>query len=480
MGTISSAFNIAKQALDADQAELNVVSNNVANASTDGYTEEKAVWQQSSTVNVHGLTLGDGASISSVESQRDLVLQQRADQQQQLEASSSSRLTALDSVQALFSVTSGSSTSSGDIGTDITSFFDSFSTLESSPTSESDRESVLSSAKTLASDISSTAKSLGSQQAALNQNVSSVVSQVNTLTAAIAQLNTQITANNPTSDAGTLEDQRQEDISDLSKLIGISQVSTGNNGLQITTTSGHVLVDGDSSNSLVTGYNGSSLDVYTSSKDSTGATVLTDITSDLSTGGGSLGGYLTARDSDIPTVLTSLDNLAYSISTNVNTLNNAGTDLSGDTVNAGNIFYDPTSSGVSGSALTMSVVMTDTDKIAAASSTGGTGDNSNAVKMADLASSTIVNGQTPSDYYSSLVSTLGTTISGVETEYTAQSTSVTQLQSQISSLSSVNLNDEASSLATVERSYEAASKLFSILNTVMASALNIGTETTVS
>jgi flagellar hook-associated protein 1 FlgK len=75
---------------------------------------------------------------------------------------------------------------------------------------------------------------------------------------------------------------------------------------------------------------------------------------------------------------------------------------------------------------------------------------------------------------------LGTTISGVETEYTAQSTSVTQLNSQISSLSSVNLNDEASSLATVERSYEAASKLFSILNTVMASALNIGEETTVS
>ena len=55
----------------------------------------------------------------------------------------------------------------------------------------------------------------------------------------------------------------------------------------------------------------------------------TDITSQLATGGGSLGGYLTARDQDIPSALNSLDQLAYSVSTQVNALNNAGTDLDG-------------------------------------------------------------------------------------------------------------------------------------------------------
>lgn len=34
MGTISSAFGIMSQALDADQQALNVVANNVANANT--------------------------------------------------------------------------------------------------------------------------------------------------------------------------------------------------------------------------------------------------------------------------------------------------------------------------------------------------------------------------------------------------------------------------------------------------------------
>jgi flagellar hook protein FlgE len=38
MGTISSAFSLISQALDADQSGLSIVANNVANANTTGYT----------------------------------------------------------------------------------------------------------------------------------------------------------------------------------------------------------------------------------------------------------------------------------------------------------------------------------------------------------------------------------------------------------------------------------------------------------
>jgi flagellar hook-associated protein 1 FlgK len=41
MGTINSALSIMSQALDADQAALNVVANNVANANTPGYTRRR-------------------------------------------------------------------------------------------------------------------------------------------------------------------------------------------------------------------------------------------------------------------------------------------------------------------------------------------------------------------------------------------------------------------------------------------------------
>ena len=152
--------------------------------------------------------------------------------------------------------------------------------------------------------------------------------------------------------------------------------------------------------------------------------------------------------------------------------------MAGDNGGAGNIFSQPTA--VSGSAAAMSVVMTDPNHIAAAGLGNGTGDNSNIVTMANLANQGIVSGATPSNAYSNLVSAVGNAVSSATTESAALSASVTQLQNQVSALSSVNLNEEASMMQQYERSYQAASQAFTILNTVMASALNIGVETAVA
>ena len=475
MATISSSLSIISQALDADQQALNVVANNVANANTPGYTEETPDWQENQPISINGVSYGQGVTETGATSERDRVLESRLDQQKQLAASSGSRLTALDTLQALFTPASGSSSSTaGDIGSDITSFFNSFSSLEANPTDNALRQSVLSTAGTLAGDISGAAASLNSQRSALDQEAAGTTSQVNALTGAIAQLNQQIQTTSPNADAGTLEDQRQEDLSQLSQLIGINQITTQNNGLEITTTSGQLLVSEGTSYQMTTGMVNGVTDFFVNN---------TDITADLASGGGSLGGYLAARDTDIPNTLSSLDQLAYSISTSVNKQNNAGTDLDGATGTAAsplNIFSQPTT--VASSAASMSVVMTDPNEIAAAGAGDGTGDNSNAVAMAALnsSSSTIVNGQNPINYFSNFVTTLGSTVSSVQTENTAQNASVTQLQTQNDALSGVNLNDEASSMTTLERSYQAASQVFAMLNTIMASALNLGDQTAVS
>ena len=473
MGTINSALSVMAGALDADQEALNVVANNVANANTTGYTEEKPDWQENAPISVGGVLVGDGVMETGATSQRDRVLEERLDQQQQMASASSTRLTALNNMQALFTPDSGSSSATaGDIGSDITSFFDSFSSLESDPTDNALREQVLSSASTLAGDISSAASSLNGQSAAINQETTGVVSQVNSLTSAIAQLNLSIESSSPNSDAGTLEDQRQQDLSQLSQLVGINQVTTENNGLSVTTTSGQLLVSEGQNFQLTTGTVNGVTDFFLGG---------TDITSQLASGGGQLGGYLTARDVDISGALSSLDQLANSISTSVNAQNNAGTDLNGVTGTLANplyIFKEPAQ--VAGSAAAMSVIMTDPSQVAAAGAGNGTGDNSNALTMAGLANGLIVNGQTPINYYSNFVSTLGSMVSEVQTENTAQNASVTQLQTQNNALSSVNLNDEAAAMSTLENSYQAASQVFTLLNTVMASALNLGQETAVA
>ncbi|HVU47616.1 MAG TPA: flagellar hook-associated protein FlgK [Terracidiphilus sp.] len=475
MGTINSAFSIMSQALEADQAALNVTANNVANANTPGYTEERPDWQQNAPINIgggiNGMQIGQGVTETGATSQRDRVLNERLDQQQQLASASSARLSALNAVQTLFTPDSGSTSSSsaGDIGSDITSFFDSFSSLEANPTNNALRQNVLSTGSTLAGDISNAAASLNAQRTALDQEAAGVASQVNSLTSALAQLNLEIQSSSPNGDAGVLEDQRQQDLSQLSQLIGINQITTENNGLSITTTSGQLLVSEGQSFQISTGIVNGVTNFFADGN---------NITPQLASGGGQLGGYLAARDQDIPSVLNSLDQLAYNVSTQVNTLNNGGTDQAGDNGNAGDIFLQPTQ--VEGSALGMSVVITDPNHIAAASLGAGTGDNSNAIALANLASQAIVNGQTPSNYFSNFVTTLGSTVQQVQTENAAQNASITQLQTQRDALSSVNLNDEASSMTQFERSYQAAAQVFTMLNTIMASALNLGEQATVA
>ena len=489
MGTINSAFSIISGALDADQSGLSIVAGNVANANTPGYTRETPNWEENSPVTINGLTYGTGVTETGATSVRDRVLEARLDQQQQLASASTTRLAALNELQAVFPPDSGSSSGqAGDIGGDITSFFNSFASLEANPSDNALRQQVLSTASTLAGDISNAASSVNQQQAALDQEASGVATQVNALTASIAQLNQQIQSSSPNADAGPLEDQRQQDLSQLSQLIGINQVSTENNGLTITTTSGQTLVSEGSSTALTTG------EVNGVTHFFVGAT---DITTQLASGGGSLGGYLTARDQDIPAVMGALDQLAFGIATEVNAQNAKGVDLNGNAGAA--IFSQPQQ--VAGSAESMSVTMTDPSEIAAAAAGQGTGDNSNAIALANLATSddppilnglvlpdgqvlaagqTLLNGLTPSNFYSGFVTNLGSTVSEVQTENTAQNASVSQLQTQNNALSEVNLNDEASSMTTLERSYQAASQVFSMLNTIMASALNLGEQTTVS
>lgn len=468
MGTINSAIYLITGALDADQVALNVTSNNVANASNESYTREVPNWQENQPIYINGVANGTGVTVTGGVSQRDRVLNQRLDQQQQLGAASTSLLTALTTLQSSFTPASSSS-SAGDIGTDITNFFDAYTQLESTPTSNPLRQQVLSSATTLAGDISGIAASLNAQQSSLDQSASTVVEQVNALTQSLAQVNQQIQSTSPNQDAGVLEDQRQADLSQLSQLIGINQVTTESNGVSVTTIGGQLLTSESSAYQITSGSVNGVTHFYLNG---------TDITSALASRGGQLGGLLTARDQSIPTTLASLDQLAYGISTQVNTVNNAGTDLDGDNGNAGNIFNAPTQ--VAGSAAAMQVVMTDPNKIAAAGLGLGTGDNSNAVAAAKLATQSIVNGESASDFYSNLVSTLGATVSETTTQNTALTASVTQLQTQVNSLSGVNLNDEASNLEEFQRSYQAASQVFTILNSIMTSALNLGVETAVA
>jgi flagellar hook-associated protein 1 FlgK len=467
MGTLSGLLNLSQNSLDASQAAIDITSNNVANANTPGYTEQVAVWTERDSVSLSGgVSSGQGASVSA-SSQRDPVLNQRVQQQTQLESSSAAESSALSSLQSVFGITANSTSAiSTAIGSGLNGFFSSLSALQGSPTDASVRQGVISAAATLATQFNTAAGQISQQTSSMNQQVSGVVSEVNSLTASIASLNVQIQSSSPNSDAGTLEDQRQQDLTQLSQYIGFDQTKTENNGLTLSTANGALLVSEGQSYALSTGVVNGNTNLIASNG--------SDITSAVT--GGSLGGILQARDTDLPKVSTALDSLAYAIGSAVNTQNEAGLDANGNP--GGAIFTLPATSA--GTASTLSLATTNPNAIAAAAVGQGSSGGTNATALSGLVNVNMVNGQTGSEFYSSLLTQLGSSVSQVSDLNTTQQASLTQLTTQQSAGSSVSLDQEAANLTQYERSYDAAAKIFTIVDQLMASALNLGEATTVS
>jgi len=458
-------MDLSREALMADQNALNVTANNVSNQNTPGYTREVVSWQPTDAVTLSGTTYSIGIT-STATSVRDRVLEQRVQQQTQTQAQSGALQSALQQVQDIFGLSSTStSASSTALGSAVNSFFNSLSTLEGSPGDASARQAVLTAANNLTSAFNSASNQLGQVSTGLDQQVGTTVGQINSLTTTIASLNQQIATISPNADAGTLEDQRQLAITQLSQYVGLDQIKTESNGITLTTANGAVLVSGSQSYALSTTQVAGKTDVLANGQ---------DITASIT--GGQLGGVLQARDQNLPAYASALDNLAYGIGTAVNQQNALGSDGNGNP--GGVIFTLPGSAA--GAAMSIQVATTDPNAIAAASTGEGSSGSDNAIALADLSTANLAGGQTASGFLASFLGQVGNDASGATTNNTAQQATLTQLTSQRDSLSGVSLDEEASNLTQYQRSYEAAAKVFSIVNSIMASALNLGVETTVT
>ena len=469
MGTLSSLLGLSQNTLIADQVALNVTANNVANQNTVGYTREIVNFSSQDSFTIGDQVYGAGVSTGSgAVSVRDRILEQRVQQQTQVQAQSAAVESALTSAQDVFGISaSGKSAASTALGSSIDSFFNSFSALEANPSDTPTRQSVLNAATSLTAAFNNAASQLNTSTSSLNGQVPTLTDQVNTLTKGIAALNQQISVTSPNGDAGILEDKRQALIAQLSQLIGLDQIATDHNGITLATTSGSLLVGGAEQfplkTTLIAGVN----HVLAGPNN-------TDVTAGLT--GGSLGGTLEVRDQQIPTFITALDDLAYAIGTQVNAQNATGLDATGNP--GGAIFTLPGSSA--GAASLIALATNNPASIAAAAVGEGATGNSNATALAGIASTNVVLGQTPGGFYASFIGRLGGAVSSATTDNAVQQASLAQLTSQRDALSGVSLDQESANLAQYQRSYQAAAKVFQIVDDLLASAINLGVSTAVS
>lgn len=453
--SLSSSLLIAVQSMLTDQGAMNVVSNNIANVNTPGYTREVANLVESPPASYGGLQFGTGVELQSVQSIRDNVLQLRLNQETQNQGKYDTLSTGLNQIQTLFNEPAGSGLQSL-----ISGFFDSFQQLSADPTNSGLRQSVISAAQSLAAGFNQTASALQTQQQDADQAVVQTTQQINQLTAQIAQLNGQIaeTAGSGQS-ANTFVDQRGELINQLSQLVDVQSITADGGSLTLTTTGGAALVVGNQSFDLQTQINPATgfHDVYSQG---------TDITSTIQSG--NLAGDIELRDQEIPSIVSNLDTLANGIATSVNTQNAAGYDLNGNP--GGNIFVPPT--GVPGSAANMALATTDPSAIAA-SSDGTPGDTGNATALANLQNQNITGGETPIGFYSGIVFQVGSDASNASSQLSGEQLLVQQLQDQVNAVSGVSLDEEAANLVLYQNAYNASARVAQIMAGLFQTAINM-------
>lgn len=461
MSSLFGILSIATGALGAEQGALDATSNNVANANTPGYARLQPDLVQSDPIVVGSLTYGTGVSLEKLQSLRDPILQLRIDEETQQQGQLNAFVTAMQQAQVQFT------TSSSDIGTEIANFFSSLNQLSTDPANLSLRQGVLTAAQDMATAFNNTASNLNQQQSNLDLQVSQDVSQVNVLTSQIAGLNNQISQlQGVNQDASALIDQRDVLIGQLSSLIDVSSFQS-DNGLTLTTSNGTALVIGGQSFALSTQTNASGMqDVYSQGK---------DITSELTSG--ELAGVIQVRDQSIPNLLSNLDTLAAGLANSLNAANAQGYTLvqQGDgTLQAGGNFFVPPPALGQGAALNMAVAITDPSLIAASSDNTAPGSNGNLANLSAVQNAAIVDGQTPSNYYSNIVFGVGNDVSNGSAELSAAQATLDQLQDQLESISGVSLNEEAANMVQYQNAFDAAAQMVTTINDMPRSCAEAG------
>ena len=316
---MSSIFGIDLSALQAFQQAIEVTSNNVANASTPGYDEESIELATALPQNADGFAIGSGVDVTGVQR----AYSQAATTQLNTSQSTLSQLTALQNYTSQIDNLFG--TTAGGLTTALQTYYSGWSAVADDPTSTSAREALLGDANALAANLNSTSSQLQGLNSDVNTRITADVNQINSISTQISSLNAQIAQSSGSGQApNQLLDQRDELVSNLSQLAGVTTTSNSDGSINVYLGNGQPLVLDQNTYQLSTvpnEFNASQLEVASTASD--GASISSSITS------GDLGGLLAARTQAIDPALNQLGQIATAVAQTANTQQGSGLDLNG-------------------------------------------------------------------------------------------------------------------------------------------------------
>jgi flagellar hook-associated protein 1 len=318
---VSDVFGISVSALQAFQNAINVVSNNVANASTPGYDRESVNLTEAVPQTNGAATIGAGVVVTGI----NRTFSQAAANQLNTSQSTLGQLNALQSYATQIDNLFG--TTVGGLSTALQSFYSAFSDVANNPTSAASRQALVGQAQSLASSFQNASGELNSLNTDVNARITNDVTQINSIANAISTLNNQIVTGTGQSGGqppAELLDQRDQLVSSLSQLVGVTTTTDPDGALNVFVGNGQPLVLQGQTTQLTTvanQFNATQLEIGNSASS---AVISGNITS------GDLGGLLAARSQVINPALNQLGQIATGLAQTVNSQQAKGLDLSGN------------------------------------------------------------------------------------------------------------------------------------------------------
>lgn len=339
--SLSLALSSAISGLNVNQRALAVVSQNIANANTEGYSRK--IVEQQSEVLVNGD--GVGARVIAVTRYVDEYLQ-KVTRDRSADVGSANAIN--DYLQRL-QIVLGEPGGANSIDEHITSYFNALQSLAETPERSSFRVGVVQAGINLAQSIADVARSMETLRWQADKDIEATATNINNVLEKLYDTNTLLNeAKAYNNEVTEIFDQRDRLLSELSGYIDAQPVFQADGQVYLYTRGGQSLLDAHlhaldfkSAESLENmAYDATLEPVLIYQLDEHGnyvgrpQTLITggveDEINSTAVRGGSLRGYLDIRDNIMPGFLDQLDSLAASLRDEMNAIHNAGSAFPGD------------------------------------------------------------------------------------------------------------------------------------------------------
>ncbi len=454
-----STLNTAYTGLATQARRIDVIGENIANASTPGYRRRRVDLGAIEGPNGVGIysgadRTGRGVEIRSIDRVLDPVLERHARAEAGRAADLKVGAEALSELESRW-------TSFGETGIaqGIRDLGAAFDELVNQPDDLAIRNITLQRAEGLATEITAAAGEGADVRSSLVQRTSTLVDRVNSISTSIAGLHTPIVAARAAgADGSSLEDRRDQLIDELTSITNASVLYGETGGVRIAV-DGYSLVADDQTSAI--GMTATPDPSLPTGMDRVAVTAAGG--RELTFNGGDLAGTLRAANTLIPDQVRRLDQLATDLANSMNAIHAAGTGLDGGS--GRNLFT--IGSGAATFAVSTDVVGRP-ERLAVAGAAAGPLDTTTAEQLADLVDAP----DGPAARWTALVADLAGITAANRTRADAAGDAASAAEQNRISVSGVSLDEEMTELISAQRSYEAAARVISAVDGMLDTLIN--------